>query len=630
MSSPLLLTPYARLWAGRAAELRLARGYGVGVALLALPGLLAALVAVVAAAVQCCPCRCPRCPPPRPRARARLRPRRAALWTGALVGLLLAALAALWLSFAGVVRAGTALQNLDEVLSPIADFAYRVAVFIIRYVDIIVEAAPVIEDVLRDLAFELVLPTAISLGLQLNLANAEDATDYWTAYINAILGQTQSVLYAMRDALCLLPSLLVGTHSGLIMLVLLGQGVAMAGGGILIVAILRGKRNAVAVGTIVLLSGLAIALITFGLSTPMSVGMDDACYTLHRFIAENEFAALIFECVQSDLLRNPIVAVLNSTDFVMQRTVAPVLEQLALPALNLTADFTIDDNVMLLEAYRNNTISPMIQYLVNLNTTGYDIKTTGIITFGGLFLAMMRFFVEFLIFIGDCSGLFFQQWIEYLDRVVCTDLPQGLFQVVWGMFACMCCMLIAMIVYLVGRPFLSSDRMPAVILFSLALAGVSGTLSLVFGIMHTLDNVVSAAENDLFYASFAVFLILFVLLALPGRWLKQRHKIFFGLQAGAALVTLAFGIALVALLVPRGQQCWVTDESSCQFECSTMQVSGIITALIVASWNVLASLVLGIIGIVCLVRPPKLWEVFTGLEKDWVEHAVDTKELQKK
>ena len=634
------ISKYSRLWPVRGSQtFEFSLSYGVSVGLIALAGVSSALLLLaISVAVCCCRCSCVRClcctcsgcsdchdGCMRCRRRKNRKQDRRGIFFVWLTGMLvLFAMtgAALFVSLFGMLDAAHSLSRIGPLVLNLSRIASVAATAILEFPSWLQEMVPSADEFLRALIDNVVVPILELAGVDVS-STAE--------IVRGVFSDINRYVSLTRDIACIIPPVLIGSNMGLMILIILGQGIAIAGCAVSVVALLRGKRDLIASGFLILFSGLIFALFSFAFTTPVSVWIDDGCYTTNAFLRSSSVIPFLFTCVNTEQLRNPIIGILNMSRFVYMSTLLPIMQNTTIFSNGSTAAFSMPplnvsgSNVMIISEFQISSIVPAIASLRVFSAAGVVRAVAVLLRVGQWYFEGLNFVSDLLLYVGDCSSLFFRDWMRTINDSVCKELPTGLGISVWTVFAALSCLILGLVLFMIGHPLLGvaviSPRLTATLCFS----ALSSILCLIFGLVLTYSDQKDVGTYGFFFALVALFLVIFLLASLPNRvWKTElRQRLFWATISVFAVACTGLAAAILGLSADPMTKCWAQREV-CTFACTPLVVTSLTVSVGVASFATLAGIIVSIVAIVSAIKLPPQHAVFFGdLEHDWTKHSVE-------
>ncbi len=128
----------------------------------------------------------------------------------------------------------------------------------------------------------------------------------------------------------------------------------------------------------------------------------------------------------------------------------------------------------------------------------------------------------------------------------------------------------------------------------------------------------------LFFASFAVLLVAFALLALPLKLWHTRLMVRLMWVGVSVCGTAALGLncGILGSVVPSLLTCWNSNPNTCGFECSVAVTTTMTVATVVASFGAAVGCLLIVAGIYATYAPYVKLPFSSDLSKDFDLHSV--------
>jgi hypothetical protein len=485
-----------------------------------------------------------------------------------------------------------------------------------------------------------VIPILAATNTTINLdsnttAQIVNTTILVETYYGAVIGYVETA----QTIACLAPTLLIGMNLVLFLLVLFGQGIAIAGCLIVIVGLMRSKYSLATAGFVVIATGAILALICFAVSTPLSVVIDDTCYTVNTLLNESRVGQFLLNCMDNNVVRNAAASFIEITQILFTTQLVPTLQNSSIPVPFLpeinTTNITAypGTNNELLQVFLNQT-QQKIDFLQSINTTSVASNLSDVIFVGIAFLRSSEVLATVLQVIGDCGLPIFRTWMASLNNLVCQGLPTGLGMVVWGIFAAGVTMMLAAICMVSGVSLMDGNQIRNRIVHSMTvMTSILALGNLVVALMATYSTI-QEGYSAFFYVLFALFLVSFVLLAISRRvyfkisesfirWVWIAHLV-------VSVIVIALSCAGLGIVAPQLTDCLLRNSSSCQYQCSNSQIAYFVVEVVWSALNLVGALVLAFFGIwLGIVKPPKR-NFFTKneAEKDWERMEVPMDSLK--
>lgn len=467
--------------------------------------------------------------------------------------------------------------------------------------------------------------------------------------------QTYSTLVA--EVACFIPSGLLGLNALTWGLCFLGEGVAISGLLLLISGVVRSKRPIMAAGFVCVAVGMAFMLISFTISTPASIYVDDGCFTAHSIVRTSKLGAFLLSCPAQQRVYQSVVSLLNVTSFFIIHGVQPDVAALAAvdprnnfppPMPTVSFDLTLPTTTRLLQAAQPQ-LAPLLAYLetglkksigaptqqllqVSADTV-IIFSVSALISVGQmLFLSQSIFahsvmWVQALLWIGECDSFFFVRWINTINNLVCVSMPDGLGMIVWGTFVAFFTLFLAVLLLFIGSPLMSAGSVPAISLAVHVLLALSAALSFIVAILINASRAYASSVDSLAVFIFDAVVCTLALgaLTLPTSvWTPLARRVMWGLLALLALALTIVNGVLLGNAVAFLQTC---NTTGCLFSCSIVAMVRSMFASIASGVMVVTGLVLmGAAAYFVLGRIDEVKVPFTGkLEVDFETHAVELK-----
>ncbi len=470
----------------------------------------------------------------------------------------------------------------------------------------------------------------------LNGTNAAMALEQAQALVRSLVGRVTTVVERVRDVACLFPPVALGVDLALIATMIIGQGVCVAGCLVCGVALIRSKRGLLAAGMVLVFVGCGISLISFALSAPMSVWVDDACFTVSGIWRSALLAQLdstvLLACSKVEEYRATIQGFLNSTRFFYATVLIPVLRNVSLAAPDMVDSvLTSGSNFEIVDRFLNLSLVPAIALLRSVNLTALPPAAADAVRGSSVLMEGVQVATEALQRLGDCDAPLFRAWLERVSVFMCADLSQGLIMSVWGTFTAAVAMLLCVVLIAIGSPLMDNNQTSIRAAACLILAITGSVSSLVVALVGLYGSNNSTSIIGLLFANFAVLFLAFLDLSIPLRFWKTERwvRVCWAISSGFSFCAVVFSAVLLGLVVPALMTCWARDVDTCLFGCTTGRVTAVTVAAAVAVFTLIGSLVILAFSVYFVFVVPPLKPEFSELiEFDFALHAVDVATLK--
>ena len=562
------------------------------------------------------------------------------VWLGVCLFLVACAIVGLFVSLYGLLTASNSLSAVAAILAQVARLAGAAARGVQDIATGMTEAVPDLVLFARNLVANNVVRGSGMLAnasfvqqlnvSSLNATSVDAALEHATAIVTDVLGAVAGVVTTVREVACLFPVVSLATDLALIATMIIGQGVCVAGCLLCGAALIRSKRGLLAAGMALVFLGCAISLLSFALSAPLSVWVDDACFTvntvLHSAARQRLERTVLLACARVDDYRAAMQGFLNTTRFFFANVLVPQLQNVSLVIPDMPGS-VLDEgsNSEIVQRFLNVSLPPVLAFLHGLNLTNLTVAAADAIRGSGVVMEGVQVVSEALERLGDCESPLSRKWLERADAFMCTDLSQGLIMAVWGTFTAAVALLLLVVLVVVGSPLMSNSHTSLRAATCMVLAVTGSISSLVVALVALYGRNADDAIVGLFFATFAVLLLAFLDLSVPLRFWKTEGWVRFcwALAAGLGLVVVVLSAVLLGLVVPQLTSCWARDEDTCTFGCATARVTAVTVATAIAVFTCIAGLVLLGFGLYfVIVVPPVKNEFSEMIDFDYDMHAV--------
>ncbi len=308
-----LVVKYLRMWPTRGDQtFELSLSYGVTVGLTALAGGTACILLFLASCglcccrnCKCCPNKCAKCITccfnlRRRRGRKQDHARLNAAYVSIAVFFFAVSIIGLFCSFYGLLQTMQQLRVLLSLVGSVSRVAvrllfalqdvFRAFVLIVPDLfDFVVGLVPYLFRLASDVVGIINSSTNLTLTIPINENFTENLMRFNLSGVNLtgtvvgnVTGNVENFIDTFLGIACLIPQVANATNLAILAIIIIGEGLSMAGSLICIAALLRSKRPLLMGGLAVLFAGSAACMACFGISTPLSVWVDDLCFTVRR------------------------------------------------------------------------------------------------------------------------------------------------------------------------------------------------------------------------------------------------------------------------------------------------------------------------------------------------------------
>ena len=414
-------------------------------------------------------------------------------------------------------------------------------------------------------------------------------------------------------------------------LIVFGLSITTAGCFIIFAGLFRGKYATILAGFFTVAIGSIMALICFAISTPLSVLLDDVCFTSSFFFANNRYAQIILSCWNEEYYKSFVVIFVNTTRTFWISQLCPILKNITENSANssLIPNFPEIDVSKPGMAIVDEFIIVVDSIIASIRSI--DVKTLAESTVSTLeaseaFFEAIQIISTIFVTVLTCGSAFVFSYYTALTTMFCGTLIQGLGMVVWGVFASAIFLLIAGIVMISGSIFLDrSVSQTPWRLVALVFSAITFILSLVMGLVSLYGDTINAVAG-FYFSNTALYLAIFVILALPSRfWPKKETsmRILWLIVAILAAGDLIFSLISIGFLASQVSVCWQRSPETCSFGCSVGTMTTRMVNLIISSISALVAIILFAIAVYRIFKPFPLKKTFSDIATDYEKHAVD-------
>lgn len=454
-------------------------------------------------------------------------------------------------------------------------------------------------------------------------------TDYNITFRNGNLTVLFEHLNSTRDSLCTLSvSILNPIQFILMFIIVVGQCLNVAGALVVITGLFRFRRQILLAGGWIFFVGIVVSAICFGLSVPLSVFTDDACFAFHEFESSFNFTiASLFppafqQCIDSSTLTPIVQSMLRFTDNMTNIGLNDAMQAVnnvsnttyfaPLPQLSAFY-YNLPTNTELCAVASNTSIPPPLNFTRSRQLSIYTDSSVNASLFStrswiGLTIATVEVQLMQLVFslfaiVGDCTTGFFEQILAYAARF-CGNILYDFGLIVWGLVASFLAFIIFMVLLIICFYLIGKRMFPSILTTILSFLSMCCTFSMVAVIVSLFQDATFLRTPFYQIASvldMSLYLALFVFVSLTPRFFGDdgNRRIGWIVVFVVAICLAILNIALVTVSFLEASDCW----KNCGYTCTLRQTASSLSIATCTSFTLLLGLTAAVlIGLVLFVE----------------------------